>query len=136
MRGLFLMLAWLTGAGGHGLDLGTLPAPATGVEMPSAEAGADFHSLDHTVTRLVPGAKLTGARYFRLGQSLGFQPVIKQIANLALEHKATPVSMPARRPGYDLIDAWRVNAAAGLAVVMAPGNSGHPLVAYFALKLD
>lgn len=128
------MLAWLSGSTGQALTLAALPAPATAVEASASEAQG-HGALDETLTRLMPDAKIVGARYFRMGQKLGYQPVVKRIDNLALEHKATRIAMPARRPGYDLIDAWRVKAGEGLAVVMDPGASDHPLVGYYALSL-
>jgi hypothetical protein len=134
MGGVALMLAWLSGSTGQALTLAELPAPATAIEASASDAqGHD--ALDETLARLVPKAKIAGARYFRLGQKLGYQPVVKRIDNLALEHKATRIAMPDRRPGYDLIEAWRVKGGGGLAVVMDPGASDHPLVGYYALTL-
>lgn len=116
MRTVVIAMTIAASAAAAAPDLASLPPPAGA----AADAGsAEAKALDAAVGDYARGTfTVAEARHFALEQKLGWQQVLKPVANEIASAGGTRVPIEWNRPGYDLIELFRMKDGSGIVVAM------------------
>ena len=117
-------------------SLASLPPPAGAHAAPATQASAK--ALDDAVAAYARGSfTIEQSRHFALTEKLGWQQIVKPLANRIAQAGGKRVPIDWNRPGYDLIELFRLPDGSGLAVAMdyaAPPAHGK-MVGYYKIGL-